>query len=159
MALHINPGTSTIEGTLNDYVGINVERTAKDEYHLSQPNIINSILKELSFDESIKAAKTPAHSTTVLGPGIGKEKHKADWMYRRIIGKLNFLAVSCRPEISCAVHQAARYSHDPRINHTEAVKRICRYLKSQPDKGMYCDQMDIRSKYMQMRILVDFGEQ
>jgi hypothetical protein len=127
----------SIEGTLNDYVGISVERTGKDEYHLSQPNIINSILKELNFNDDTKAAKTPAHSTTVLSPGIGKEKHKADWAYRRIIGKLNFLAVSCRPEISCPVHQAARYSHDPRINHTEAVKRICRYLKGSPTKGMY----------------------
>jgi Reverse transcriptase (RNA-dependent DNA polymerase) len=63
----------SIEGTLNDYVGISVERTAKDEYHLSQPNIINSILKELNFNEDTKAAKTPAHSTTILGPGAGKE--------------------------------------------------------------------------------------
>jgi Reverse transcriptase (RNA-dependent DNA polymerase) len=31
----------SIEGTLSDYVGVNVERTGENEYHLSQPNIIN----------------------------------------------------------------------------------------------------------------------
>jgi hypothetical protein len=82
----------SIEGTLNDYVGISVKRTSKDEYHLSQQNIINSILKELNFNKDTKVAKTPAHSTKILGPGTGKEIHKADWAYRRIIGKLNFLA-------------------------------------------------------------------
>jgi Reverse transcriptase (RNA-dependent DNA polymerase) len=127
----------SVEGTLSDYVGVNVEKVDDDTYHLSQPNIINSILKEVNFGTDTKAAKMPSYSTTVLGPGTDKESHKADWGYRRIIGKLNFLAVSCRPEISCAVHQAARYSHDPRTNHTDAVRRICRYLKDTPEQGMY----------------------
>jgi hypothetical protein len=70
---------------------------------------------------------------------MDNEKHKADWKYQCIIGNLNFVASSCQPEISCAVHQAARFSHDPRINHTEAVKRIARYLKEDPSpsKGMF----------------------
>ena len=127
----------SVEGTLSDYVGVNIERVDDDTIHMSQPNIINSILKELNFNDDTKAVDTPAYSTNVLGPGTNKEKHKADWNYRRLIGKLNFLASSCRPEISCAVHQAARFSHDPRINHTEAVKRIARYLKEDPSKGMY----------------------
>jgi Reverse transcriptase (RNA-dependent DNA polymerase) len=33
-----------VEGTLSDYVGVHVEHTGENEYHLSQPNIINSIL-------------------------------------------------------------------------------------------------------------------
>jgi Reverse transcriptase (RNA-dependent DNA polymerase) len=127
----------SVEGSLSDYVGVNVERTGDNEYHLSQPNIINSILKELNFNDDTKPVSTPALATVTLGTGEGKEKHKADWSYRRLVGKLNFLAASCRPKISCAVHQAARYSSDPRINHTEAIKRLARYLKANPEKGMY----------------------
>jgi hypothetical protein len=66
----------------------------------------------------------------------GIEPHKADWNYRRIIGKLNFLASSCRPELSCIVHQCARFSAAPKENHTEAVKRIARYLKGTIDNGI-----------------------
>jgi hypothetical protein len=93
-------------------------------------------LKELNFDDDTKPVTTPALATVTLGTGEGKEKHKVDWSYRRL-GKLNFLAASYRPEISCAVHQAARYSSDPRINHTEAVKPLAQYLKANPEKGMY----------------------
>jgi hypothetical protein len=49
---------------------------------------------------------------------------------------LNFLEKSCRPEIACAVHQCARFAADPRSKHTDAVKRIVRYLKGAEDKGI-----------------------
>jgi Reverse transcriptase (RNA-dependent DNA polymerase) len=126
----------SIEGDVSDYVGVNIERQKDGTIHMTQPQLINSILKELNFLETTKPAKTPAFSSTTLSAGKDKEEHKADWHYRRIIGKLNFLEKSCRPEIACAVHQAARFSTDPRTNHTDAVKRIVRYLKGDPDKGL-----------------------
>jgi hypothetical protein len=122
---------------LNDYVGVNIESTGDNENHLSQPNIINSILKELNFNVDTKPVSTPALATVTLGNGEGKEKHKSEWSYQRLIGKLNFLASSCRPEISCAAHQAARYTSDLRINHTVALKKLGRYLKYNPYQGMY----------------------
>jgi hypothetical protein len=114
----------SVEGTLSDYVGVNIERTEDGKIHMTQPNIIKSILEELNFKENTKERSTPAYSSTILKDGLNKEPHNADWNYRRIIGKLNFLCSSCRPEISCAVHQAARFSANPRVNHTEAIKRI-----------------------------------
>jgi Reverse transcriptase (RNA-dependent DNA polymerase) len=113
----------SIEGTLSDYVGVNIQRTDDGEIHMTQPNIIRSILQELNFNKDTKSMKTPALSSTILKDGKQLEQHKADWSYRRLIGKLNFLSSSCRPELSCAIHQAARFSADPRTNHTEAVKR------------------------------------
>jgi hypothetical protein len=56
-----------------------------------------------------------------------------------VIGKLNFLCSSCRPEISCAVHQCTRFSVDPRTNHTEAVQRIGRYLVDTFEDGIILD--------------------
>jgi hypothetical protein len=41
--------------------------------------------------------------------------------------------------IACAVHQCARFSADPRMNHTEAVKRILRYIVGTIDKGILMD--------------------
>jgi hypothetical protein len=68
--------------------------------HMTQLQLIQSVLKELNFTEDTKVVNTPAFSTTVLKDGQGKAPHTADWSYRRMIGKLNFIASSCRPEIS-----------------------------------------------------------
>jgi hypothetical protein len=43
-----------------------------------------------------------------------------------------------RPDLSYAVHQCARFSKAPKIEHTAAVKRIGRYLLSTMDKGIIC---------------------
>jgi hypothetical protein len=47
-----------------------------------------------------------------------------------------YLASNTRPDISYAVHQAARYSHGTRNSHAIAVKSILRYLKGTKDKGI-----------------------
>jgi hypothetical protein len=56
--------------------------------------------------------------------------------YRQVIGKLLYLEKSTRPDISCAVHQCARFSANPKAKHAEAVKRIGRYLLGSQEKGL-----------------------
>jgi Reverse transcriptase (RNA-dependent DNA polymerase) len=92
----------TEEGDISDYVGVNIEKKPDGTIHMTQPQLIKGILKELNFNDGTKPTKIPAYSTTTLAAGTDKEPHKADWNYRRIIGKLNFLEKSCRPEIACA---------------------------------------------------------
>jgi hypothetical protein len=132
----------SVEGTLKDYVGVNIERAPDGTVHMTQPQPIQSVLTKLNFNEDTKEAVTPAYSSTILKDGKGNGPHKADWNYRRIIGKLNFIASSCRPKLSSAVHQAARFSQDPRTNHTEAVKRIARYRKGLVNKEIIFKPMD-----------------
>ena len=42
-----------------------------------------------------------------------------------------------RPDIAYAVHQVARFSHNPKNSHALAFKRILHYLKKTQDNGMY----------------------
>ncbi|MEL6804414.1 MAG: hypothetical protein AAFO91_11625, partial [Bacteroidota bacterium] len=56
--------------------------------------------------------------------------------YRRVIGKLNFLEKSTRPDLAYAVHQCARFSVNPREVHADAVRHIGRYLIQTRDKGL-----------------------
>jgi Reverse transcriptase (RNA-dependent DNA polymerase) len=144
----------SVEGSISDYVGVNVERTEDGKIHMSQPKIIRSILKELNFNDDTKEKSAPAYSSTVLKDGKKNEAHNADWNYRRVIGKLNFLCASCRPELSCAVHQCARFSADPRTNHTEAVKRIGRYLIGTVNKGIILDPTE---HSFEVYVDADFG--
>ena len=46
------------------------------------------------------------------------------------MGMLLYLTGSTRPDIAYAVHQCARFCHDPKRSHEQAVKHIVRYLLS-----------------------------
>jgi hypothetical protein len=115
------------EGQLSDYLGVNISVDEQGDFHLTQPHLIDQVLKELNFRADTKKLATPAEEL---------QAHKAHWEYRRIIGKLNFLEKCTRPDIACSVHQAARFSAQPKISHTEAVHIIGRYLIGSPDKGL-----------------------
>ena len=56
--------------------------------------------------------------------------------YRSVIGKLNFLEKSTRPDISVSVHQCTRFTEHPKRCHAEAVKRIGRFLLGTRNKGL-----------------------
>jgi Reverse transcriptase (RNA-dependent DNA polymerase) len=91
----------TKEGDLCDYVGVNIEKKEDGSIHMTQPQLINGIIKELNFNKGTKPTKILAYSTSILTTGKEEPPHKADWSYRWIIGKLNFLEKLCRPEIVC----------------------------------------------------------
>jgi hypothetical protein len=50
---------------------------------------------------------------------------------------LMYMEANTHPDIAYGVHQAARYTHDPRASHVVAIKRIIRYIKGTKDKGIY----------------------
>jgi len=47
-----------------------------------------------------------------------------------------YLASNSRPDITFAVHQCARFTHNPQRVHEVALKRNARYLKGTRDNGM-----------------------
>ena len=59
-----------------------------------------------------------------------------EFHYRSVIGKMNFLEISTRLDISVSIHQCARFSEQPKRSHAEAVKRIGRYLLATRSKGL-----------------------
>ena len=59
-----------------------------------------------------------------------------EFHYRSVLGKLNFLEKSTRPDISVSVHQCAWLTEHPKRSHAEAIKRIGRYLLGTRDKGL-----------------------
>ena len=55
--------------------------------------------------------------------------------YRRLVGKLNYLTITC-PDISFAVSILSQFMKDRRLPHWEAVIQIVRYLKAHPNHGL-----------------------
>ena len=61
-----------------------------------------------------------------------------------IVGMVLYLAGSTRLDIAYAVHQCARFSHNPRHIHEIGVKHVARYLKGTHDKGIIMQPDDTK---------------
>jgi hypothetical protein len=124
------------EGDLCDYLGIEIKKE-DGGITLTQPQLIESILKDLKLDgTNIKSRSTPALKTRVLHKDDAGTPFDESFHYRSVIGKLNYLEKSTRPDISHAVHQCARFSASPKQSYAMAVRYIARYLAGTKDKGI-----------------------
>ena len=57
----------TIEGNLEDFLGVNIDRTSRGAIHLAQPHLIDSILQDLHLKKGeINCKDTPMKSSTIL---------------------------------------------------------------------------------------------
>jgi hypothetical protein len=125
------------EGTISDYLGVKITRNPDGTITLTQPQIIDSILQDLNL---LKAGTTgrplPALTSKILHADSNGTPFDNSFHYRSLIGKLNYLEKSTRPEIAYAVHQCARFVENPTQLHGAAVKYIGRYLLSTRDKGI-----------------------
>ena len=126
----------TIEGDLADFLGVNIDRKEDGSIHLTQPNLIQQILKDLRLDgEEIKPKSTPAASSKLLSRHSTSKPFDRSFDFRSVIGKLNYLEKATRGDIAYAVHQCARFVADPKVEHGEAVRWLGRYLAGTKDKG------------------------
>ena len=125
------------QGTVNDFLGIQVKHKQNGEITLTQPQLIASILDDLHLNKNnVNTWKTPSLSTILLHKDANRPPMTNEFNYRSVIGKLNFLEKSTRPDIAYAEHQCARFSVYPKQSHADAVKRIGRYLKGTPNVGI-----------------------
>jgi len=126
----------TDEGKIDEYLGVKVQRNEDGSFELSQQLLIEQILTTLGFNGHTKPKTTPALSSKILQRDEDGPDHETVWDYRRIIGQLNFLEKSSRPDIAYAVHQCARFAANPMTCHKHAILRIGRYLMNTKHMGM-----------------------
>ena len=98
-----------------------------------QTGLIDKVLKATGMEEC-NAKPTPA-CTTALGTDSEGPRCQLSWDYASVIGMLMYLTSNSWPDIQFAV-QCARFTHNPRASHEQAVLKICRYLKGTRDKGL-----------------------
>ena len=128
-------------GTIKAYLGIQEDHHAEKSFSMSQPHLINQIIDAIPGMTNANSAKTPFASTVLLHKDIEGKERQENWNYQSIIGMLNYLVNSTRPELSFAVHQCARFCNNPMHSHKQAVKRIIRYLirtNNSPSIGIIC---------------------
>lgn len=146
----------TDEGTINDFLGVNITKTSDSEFVLSQPHLIENILKDLRLtDPKTKTKENPAQSSKLLRRHEDSEDFDNSFNYKSVIGKLGYLEKGSRPEIAYITHQCARFSSCPKKEHGEALRYLGRYLHATKDKGTIM-KID-KSKGLEVYVDADFA--
>ena len=127
------------QGDLCDYLGVNVERLQNGRIKLSQPHIIDKILDMVNLPLRSAGKQVPAPASKILHRYAAEPSFDNRFHYKGVIGILNFLEKSTRPEIAYATHQAARFSQDPKQTHGDAVLWLCKYLRETRNEGIILD--------------------
>jgi hypothetical protein len=125
----------TVEGDISDYLGVQIDRINDNTFNLSQPHLMNDIM-ELRLDgQNVSIKKTTGASSKTLCRHLDSPTFDDHFNYCRVIGQMNYLEKCSRLNISCAVHQGARFVSNPRLQHVKALKWLGRYLVGSRDKG------------------------
>ena len=122
----------TKESSFEEFLGIQYETLSNGDVELTQKGLISKILKATGL-ENCNPNRTPAKA--LLGKDPDGEPMSESWGYPSVIGMLLYLSTNTRPDITFAVSQAARFTHNPKDSHASAIKTIVRYLAKTKDKG------------------------
>ena len=113
----------TIEGNIEDFLGVNINRTSIGAINLTQLHLINSIMQDLLLKKGESKCKdTPMKSSTILNKSKDSPEFDQSFNYQSVIGKMNYLEKGSRSELAYAIHQCAQYSTKPRKEYGDAVR-------------------------------------
>lgn len=112
-------------GDVQQYLGIEVERTVYGDYAISQTKYIDKIIQTAGLQDA-KASKFPMDTGYYKLEG---DELNSNEKYRQLIGSLLYLSTNTRPDISAAVSILSQRVINPRTTDMNEVKRLIRYLK------------------------------
>jgi len=125
------------------FLGINIQRDrANHRIFISQEHTVKNLLEKYNMVDS-KPVAVPADphshlSADMLPTAEGERQLDMNNVpYRAAVGALIYVGNATRPDISFAVHQAARFNSNPLPAHWSAVKRVLRYLKGTQSLGIW----------------------
>lgn len=94
------------------------------------------------------AVSSPIDTNTKMEDFEGSEWIDAQ-LYQELIGRLMYLSVYTRPDLSFALSCLSQFNSDPRVIHMAALKRILRYLKGTVD---YC--LEERTQLIESNVML-----
>jgi hypothetical protein len=147
----------TNEGDLEDFLGVQIERKKDGTIHLTQPHLIDQILKDMRLDNDNMTTKDiPASSSRLLSRhSTSDDAFDNSFHYKSVIGKLNYLEKSTQSDIAYITRQCARFTSDPKKEHGQALRWLGRYLRETKDKGTIL--RPVKGKDLELYVNADFS--
>ncbi len=126
---------------VSQYLGMTVHRDrAKGTLKLSIPNLAAKAVVTARVRDKTTTLCTPmiAARMSKRTHGITEAAHKkaVDLPYRRFVGQVNYMAVTCRPDLSFAVKELGRYNSVYNEDCWKLAQRVATYIKHTIDVGI-----------------------
>jgi hypothetical protein len=99
------------QGHPADYVGVNIKKLRDGTYEFTQRALTDSIIEDVGIKDS-NTKPVPAKVSLRLHAFKEEPVFDLNFNYRSVVGKLNYLAQTTRPDIMYATHQIAKYSSE-----------------------------------------------
>jgi hypothetical protein len=132
-----------VESDVAGYLGVLIDRDTDGTITMRQSGLARRIIEALHLED---AACTSTETPCTAYLPIDEEGTRATGLYNyaSVVGMLSYLQGHSRIDISLAVSQVARFVHNPKQSHEEALERIGRYLKGTHDEGLilHPDKLD-----------------
>jgi Reverse transcriptase (RNA-dependent DNA polymerase) len=123
-----------VEDDVAGFLGVHIKREEDGTIVLTQKGLIDRCIQALNI-EHLPVKHTPAEYGC-LRAHKGGEPAQGTYNYASVVGMLQYLVSHSRPDIMFAVSQCARYTHNPRRKHEQALERIGQYLKGTREQGL-----------------------
>jgi hypothetical protein len=120
-------------GPLGFFLGIQASHTSVG-LHLYQAKYINDLLTHVHM-LGAKPSKSPCSFGSKLSQFDGVALDDSS-EYRHVVGSLQYCTLT-RPDIAFSMNQLCQHLHHPNSIHFAAAKRVLRYLKNNPDHGLF----------------------
>ena len=129
-------------GQETDYVlGMSVSRDwEKQTLTLSQGGFVRQLLENFGLEEveagSRRAVGSPLPLGLKLGANEGRVVPATEFDYLKLVGSLQWLVMSTRPDLAHAAGLLGRFSNAPGEEHVAAAMHVLRYLSGTVDLGI-----------------------
>ena len=135
----------TFNGHVDHFLGITFthhkQPSGQVQIHMSQQAYIDHLLEMTQLQSpSVNEVRTPYHSGLPVDklPTIPPDDStpKIKHFMQVLIGSLNWLSISTRPDITTIPTMIAKYVNSPTQQHIQAAKRVIKYLKGTRSLGI-----------------------
>jgi hypothetical protein len=136
------------EGDVSAFLDVQIQKdTSTKTVHLTQPGLIEQVLKDVGIHKLSTKKLTPADN--ILHPDPECADCIETWNDWCMIGKLNYIANNTRTDISIAMHQSDHYCSNLKSLHELAVKRIiCHLLAIKNKRSHFKTDFNSRPRYV-----------
>ena len=121
---------------MSTLLGIDIKTFNNGVFQFYQNGFIGKLLEAIGIYHCSEIPTLTKFKSPLRTDNNGLEANR-DWtnQYTYVIGMMLYIASNTRSDISFAINQCSKFTHNAKASHETSVKRICWYLQGTKDKG------------------------